>query len=169
MRKGTYDDDAMITPAVVLLPKALSSGGLSDPENFTMSEASYAKLWSNKPQRSKKMEKSCSANGAFNAVRKSHVDRIGKVIDRSLPLWSRMSERGSARGQRHYSETFGQPMEHFFIPGQLPIKFSSLTEAARGSASSSGIFRSAQHLSNRKIIRHREPLFHTAPRRRIAN
>ena len=60
------------------------------------------------------------------------VNRIGMVVERALPLWSRMSERGNARGERHYSEAFGQPMEHFFVPGQLTANLSSLAQAARG-------------------------------------
>ena len=132
VRRGTYTDNAVITPAVIAIPKAYSSGGLSSSQKMSASEVSYARRWSNKAKHSKVMEKSLCANIAFESARKSQVNRIGMVVDRALPLWSRMSERGNARGERHYSEAFGQPMEHFFVPGQLTANLSSLAQAARG-------------------------------------
>jgi hypothetical protein len=132
VRRGTYTDNAVITPAVIAIPKAYSSGGLSSSRKMSASEVSYARRWSNKAKHSKVMEKSLCANIAFESARNSQVNRIGMVVDRALPLWSRMSERGNARGERHYSEAFGQPMEHFFVPGQLTANLSSLAQAARG-------------------------------------
>ena len=136
VRKGAYTDNAVVTPAVIPVPEAFSSGGLSNSKNMSASEVSYARRWSNKPAHSKVMEKSLYANVSLGSTRESHVDRIGRVVDRALPLWSRMSERGNARGERHYSEAFGQPMEHFFVPGQLSTDFISLAQATRGCAGS---------------------------------
>ena len=120
VRRGIYTDDAVVTPAVIPLPRAFNSGGLTNSRQMTASEITYARLWSAKAQSSKVMEKSRYADKSFDAARKIHVNHTGRVFSRALPLWSRMSERGSARGERHYSEAFGQPMDHFFVPGHLP-------------------------------------------------
>jgi len=114
VRTGKFGDDSTIIPAVIPTA-AFWSGGLVSQSPPTAVEAAYITGIGRAESMAPRYEKSLYAAAVFDRER-----ALRRGNEASLPLWARMSERGPLRGQRQYSEIFGQPMELFFEPGKIP-------------------------------------------------
>jgi len=87
MRKGQYTDNTALKPAVIPMPKALYSGGLSNSSTPNVSEVVYGRLWNCKSQISKAKEKSPCANIILHAARRGHAGCTEKMASASVTLW----------------------------------------------------------------------------------